>query len=413
MTFSKLSEKQKLLLKWCHQDTEYNSIICDGAVRSGKTSAMTVSFILWAMLCFNNSDFAICGKTVRSCERNIVIPLQSSEDLKAYYDLSYTRSSNVLTVAGQGKINRFYIFGGRDESSYTLIQGITLSGVLCDEVALMPRSFVEQAIARTLSVSGSKLWFNCNPEGPQHWFYKEWIKQAEKKKALHLHFLMKDNPTMDEEKIRNAESQFQGVFYDRYVKGLWVQAEGLVYPEQAHGSNIVRTCERKYDTYYVSCDYGTMNPFSMGLWGHCDGIWYRVKEYYYSGRKGFPKTDSEYIDDYVKFTEGLKIKAIIVDPSAASFIALLRRNGKNVIPASNSVVDGIRVTAKLLKDKKIMINDCCTSIIEEFGEYRWDDKSAEDRPIKEHDHAMDDMRYFANTVLARPTAKIAKKPKGL
>lgn len=415
MTFSTLSEKQKAIFKWCHDETDlYNSIICDGAVRSGKTSAMTVSFILWAMLYFDDSDFAICGKTVRSCERNIIIPVQRSADLTAYYDLNYTRSSNVLTVTGQGKTNRFYVFGGRDESSYTLIQGITLSGVLLDEVALMPRSFVEQAIARTLSVEKAKLWFNCNPEGSQHWFYKEWIKNAEDKKALHLHFLMSDNPTMSEKKIAETSNLFKGVFYDRYVLGLWVQAEGLIYPDQARKANVVPTVQRKYETYYVSIDYGTENPCSMGLWGYCDNTWFRVREYYYSGRDtGRPKTDSEYYDDYIKLTEGVRIKATIVDPSAASFIALLRRHGKYVIPADNAVVDGIRRTAKLLSDGKIKINDCCKAIIEEFGEYRWDEKCAEDRPIKEHDHAMDDMRYFVNTVIEKPQARIAKKPKEL
>ena len=417
MTFSVLSEKQKTLFKWCHgDDNPYNSIICDGAVRSGKTSAMTVSFVLWAMLHFDNADFAICGKTVRSAERNIIMPLQSSDDLKAYYDLGYTRSSNVLTVTGQGRTNRFYVFGGRDESSYTLIQGITLSGVLLDEVALMPRSFVEQAIARTLSVSGSKLWFNCNPEGPQHWFYTEWIQKAEETKALHLHFLMTDNPIMSQEKLEEAERMFKGVFYDRYVKGLWVQAEGLIYPDQAHGVSIVPTVERKYQTYCVSIDYGTLNPCSMGLWGYCEDekCWFRVREYYYSGRdSGRQQTDEEYYNAYAKLTEGLKIKTAVVDPSAASFIATLRRHGKTVTPADNAVVDGIRETARALSDGRIKINDCCTATIKEFAAYRWDEKCAEDRPIKEFDHAMDDMRYFVYTVLAKPNVKIKAKPKGL
>ena len=417
MTFEKISKKQKRVLCWCHnKNNKYSAIICDGAVRSGKTSIMIVSFILWAMRFFDGADFAICGKTVRSAERNIIIPLQSATDITEYYDISYTRSTNVVTVSGQGKSNRFYIFGGRDESSYTLIQGITLSGVLLDEVALMPRSFVEQAVARTLSVSESKLWFNCNPEGPLHWFYEEWIKKAEEKNALHLHFLMEDNPIMSKEAIKRAEGLYHGVFYDRYIKGMWVQAEGLIYPEQATGANIVSTVERKYTTYYVSIDYGTVNPFSMGLWGYCDneGVWYRVKEYYFNSRKeGYQKTDEEYLADYIKFTENLKIKAVVVDPSAASFIALLKRKYIYVMPAKNEVIDGIRLTANALSKGKIKINDCCRSCITEFSLYHWDEKSPQDKPVKENDHAMDEMRYFVATVISNPSVMLKKKPKYL
>lgn len=416
MTFEKLSKKQETVLKWCHnEDNEYSAIICDGAVRSGKTSVMIVSYILWAMRYFDEADFAICGKTVRSAERNIIVPLQSAEDINEYYDVSYSRSLSVLTVAGQGKTNRFYVFGGRDESSYQLIQGITLSGVLLDEVALMPRSFVDQAVARTLSVTESKLWFNCNPEGPMHWFYMEWICKYKEKNALHLHFLMNDNPIMSKEAIDRAENLYHGVFYDRYIKGLWVQAEGLIYPEQARGAGIVPTIKRKYSTYYVSIDYGTQNAFSMGLWGFCesDNVWYRIKEYYYSGREtNIQKTDSEYVSEYKKFTENLRIKAVIVDPSAASFITALKRQSVFVIPADNSVVDGIRETSDALSQGKIKINDCCKDCVREFSLYHWDEKAAEDKPVKENDHAMDDMRYFVATVLSKPMPKIKKKPKG-
>lgn len=414
MTFEKISQKQRRVLSWCHEkNNPYSAIICDGAVRSGKTSIMIVAFILWAMRYYNNSDFAICGKTVRSTERNIITPLLSATDITDYFNVSYTRSVNVVTISGQGKVNRFYVFGGRDESSAALIQGITLSGILLDEVALMPRSFVEQAVARTLSVEGSKLWFNCNPEGPKHWFYEEWIKKSEEKNALHLHFLMNDNPIMSEKAIKRAESLYHGVFYDRFIKGMWVQAEGLIYPSQAAGANIVPTVERTYTTYYVSIDYGTINPFSMGLWGYCEQekTWYRVKEYYFNSRKeGFQKTDNEYLEEYFKFTEELKIKAVVVDPSAASFIALLKRNHIYVMPAKNNVVEGIRVTANALSKGQIKINNCCNDCISEFSLYHWDEKAAEDRPVKEHDHAMDDMRYFVLTILNRPTVTIKLKP---
>ena len=403
MTFEKLSQKQKMLLKWCHTPSmrdKYDAIICDGAVRSGKTVVMITSFILWAMRFFDGATFAICGKTVQSAERNIIGPLGEISDITHYFRLSYTRSSHLLTVEGAGRRNSFYIFGGRDESSASLIQGLTLSGVLLDEVALMPRSFVEQAVARTLSVPEAKLWFNCNPENPHHYFYTEWILKAAQKRALHLHFLMQDNPILTPEAISKAESLYTGVFYDRFIKGLWVMAEGLVYPEQAQGEGIVTTENRDYTAYYISLDYGTLNPFSAGLWGKSGGVWYRINEYYYDGRgKGRLKTDEEYYTELDNLAGKLSIKAVIVDPSAASFIECVRRHGRfTVVKAKNDVLSGIRRTAQAFKSGEIRINDCCQSAINEFSAYRWDDKSGVDRPIKENDHAMDDIRYFVNTV---------------
>lgn len=403
MTFEKLSKKQRMLLKWCHMPStrdKYDAIICDGAVRSGKTVVMITSYILWAMKNFNESNFAICGKTVQSAERNIITPLQSIVDITYYFRLSYIRSQHMLMVECKDKRNYFYIFGGRDESSAALIQGLTLSGILLDEVALMPQSFVEQSVARTLSVSEAKLWFNCNPENPNHYFYKEWILKANEKKALHLHFLMNDNPILTSEVIAKAESLYSGVFYDRFIKGLWVMAEGLIYPEQAQGEGIVPTIDRDYIAYYVSVDYGTLNPFSAGLWGKCDGVWYRIKEYYYNGReKGKSLTDEEYYKQLDEFIGDRRINSVIIDPSAASFIETIRRHGKfSVTKAKNDVVDGIRRTAEAFKSGDIKINDCCSSSIKEFSLYRWDEKSNEDKPIKENDHAMDEIRYFVNTI---------------
>ena len=400
MTFHKLSAKQKQVFKWCYKDG-YKAIICDGAVRSGKTICMITSFILWAMDGFNGAIFGICGKTVRSAERNIIQPLQTIADITHYFRLSYTRSVNLLTVEGNGHKNHFYVFGGKDESSYQLIQGITLSGVFFDEVALMPRSFVEQAVTRTISVENSKLWFNCNPDSSQHWFYKEWILHADKRQALHLHFTMHDNPTLTEAQINYAESQFSGVFYDRYIKGLWVLAEGLVYEnwkDEFILDEYVPTAEAEY---FISCDYGTANPCSMGLWALEYDKAVRISEYYHNGRTDRRRTDEEHYQALEKLADGRYINSVIVDPSAASFIECIRKHGKfKVRPAKNSVISGIRATATLISEKKIFVCRNCKDILKEFSLYRWDENSQEDKVIKENDHAMDDMRYFVNNILA-------------
>lgn len=406
MKFESFSPKQAEVFKFAAED--YDALICDGAVRSGKTLCMTLSFIIWAMELFDGCNFGICGKTVRSTERNIILPLTQIRDMVNKYKLSYARSVSLMTATYRGRTNYFYIFGGRDESSYMLIQGITLSGVLMDEVALMPRSFVEQAITRALSVDESKLWFNCNPESPRHWFYLEWIVQAQKHNAKHLHFLMDDNPSLSPKAIEKAKRDFSGVFYDRYVLGLWVIAEGLVYPLAAQGAYTVpNDPERKYNKYFISVDYGTLNPFSAGLWGFSNGVWYRIKEFYYSGREsGMQLTDEEYHSKLVAFAGELPIQNIIIDPSAASFIATINKHGKfRVRQANNAVVDGIRKTAVALQQGLIKICESCSNTINEFALYRWDEKATDDKPIKENDHAMDEIRYFVNTEIFGSDAK--------
>ncbi len=403
--FSRFSEKQLIALSWWHDSSpfsDYDGLICDGAVRSGKTTCMSLSFVMWAFYRFDDTNFAICGKTVTSLRRNILTSL--IPDLRELgFDCKEHLSRNCVEISYMKRTNRFYLFGGRDEGSAALIQGITLGGILLDEVALMPRSFVEQALARC-SLTGSTFWFNCNPENPMHWFYEEWIRKADEKNCLYLHFLMKDNPSLSKKVMRRYENLYSGAFYERFVLGRWVAVDGLVYPEAANGKYTVTPPCQKFDKYYVSCDYGTVNPTSMGIWGLHDGVWYRFDEYYYSSRdEGRQKTDEEYYAALDNFTCGKSIDAVIVDPSAASFIECIHRHGKfRVIPAKNDVTDGIRKVQGAFRDGKIRISPSCKAAAKEFSLYRWDEKALKDTPKKEHDHAMDEIRYFVSTVLSQP-----------
>jgi len=220
LNYQRFSQKQRTVLTWWmpgNPEHTKEAIVCDGAVRSGKTLAMGLGFFLWAMTCFDGQRFGVCGKTISSLRRNVL-----SEILPRLTGLGATykekRTENLVTVTFRGHRNQFYIFGGRDESSASLIQGITFAGILMDEVALMPRSFVDQACARC-SVAGSRLWFNCNPEGPGHWFYKTWILNAEKRNCLRLHFTMEDNPALSEQIRRRYERLYTGVFYRRFILG--------------------------------------------------------------------------------------------------------------------------------------------------------------------------------------------------
>ncbi len=403
MTAYRFSPKQRRVLTWWmpgSRDGKREAIVCDGAVRSGKTLAMGLGFFLWACASFDGQRFGICGKTIASLRRNVLAEvLPKLEGLGAVW--SERRSENRVTVRFLGRENDFYIFGGRDESSAGLIQGVTFAGILMDEVALMPRSFVEQACARC-SVAGSRMWFNCNPAGPGHWFYKTWILEAEQRNCLRLHFTMEDNPSLTEDIRQRYRNLYTGVFYRRFILGEWVQAEGRVY--DFFGPEMVRPVPAgEFEKWYVSCDYGTVNPTSMGLWGKQKGVWYRVKEFYFDSRQERRQmTDEEYAGALKKLAGDRPITAVIVDPSAASFMEVLRRQGWAVKKARNDVLSGIRLTSDCLKDGRIVICQGCRDCLREMDEYVWDLAGGNhDRVKKEHDHAMDDMRYFVSTVLQK------------
>lgn len=401
--FKPFSDRQlKVLTWWCPSSpvNERDGIIADGSIRSGKTLCMSLSFVIWAMETFDGQNFALCGKTIGSLRRNVLSSLKMMLRSRGYR-VSDRRAENMLVIRRGDTINYFYAFGGKDERSQDLIQGITLAGALFDEVALMPESFVNQATARC-SVAGSKWWFNCNPEGPQHWFYKDWIRQSRKKKLLYLHFTMEDNLSLSPEIKARYEGMYSGVFYDRYIRGQWVVAEGLIYSMFRPGFHVVADEPRPYDKYYISCDYGTVNPTSMGLWGRSSGSWYRIREYYFdSRREKSQRTDEEHYAALERLAGGAEIDHVIVDPSAASFIEVIRRHGKfRVEPASNRVLDGIRDVATHLRAGDLFICEGCVDCIREFGLYRWDEKASEDRPLKTDDHSMDDARYFVRAAFA-------------
>ena len=414
--FSPFSKKQKKVLTWWCQNSPVNEkdgIIADGAIRSGKTVSMSLSFVMWAMSTFDGQNFAMCGKTIGSFRRNVLFWLKLMLRSRGY-SITDHRADNLLVVRKNGKENYFYIFGGKDERSQDLIQGITLAGVFFDEVALMPESFVNQATGRC-SVKGSKFWFNCNPDGPYHWFKVNWIDKCKEKNILYLHFTMDDNLSLAEDIKKRYRSMYTGVFFKRYILGLWAVAEGIIYDmfaKEKHTKDIKEFFRILINgNRYVSCDYGTQNATVFLLWNKGrDGKWYCIREYYYSGRdKAKQKTDSEYADDLKEWLEGIQIKAIIVDPSAASFIAELRKRGYKVLKAKNDVLDGIRLVGTLLNLEQLVFASSCKETIKEFASYVWDEKAlerGEDKPTKQHDHCLDACRYFVSTILGNSLAKI-------
>ena len=395
MTFSR---QQRRAMTWWRTGEE-QAVICDGAVRSGKTLAIGLGFFLWATVSFRGKDFVLCGRSVGAVRRNLLGQV-GSVLRKMGFTWEEKVSQSWIRVGLGERTNTFYLFGGKDEGSAALIQGMTLAGALLDEVALMPRSFVEQTCARC-SVEGARLWFSCNPDSPEHWFYKEWIQKAEEKGCRYLHFTMEDNPGLSERVRARYARLFRGTFYRRFVLGEWVAAEGLVYD---FGGELTwpQAPEGPFARWYISCDYGTVNPTSMGLWGEKDGVWYRVKEYYYDSRaEGRQRTDSEHAQGLAKLAGGREIDGVVLDPSAASFAETLRREGWRVLKAKNEVLSGIRLTADLLRSGKLVLCDGCDAARREMALYRWKPGGERDEVVKENDHAMDEIRYFASTVTGR------------
>lgn len=399
--FQPFSRKQKQILTWWLPESgvsDADGIIADGAIRSGKTVCMSLAFIQWSMHSFNGQNFGMCGKTVGSFRRNVLSVLKQMLPARGY-TIRDRRTDNLVVISRGSTENYYYIFGGKDEGSQDLVQGITLAGILLDEIALMPESFVNQATGRC-SVDGSKFWCNCNPAGPEHWFKKQWIDERQKRNLLYLHFTMEDNLSLSEQIRARYRAMYTGIFYRRYILGQWCLAEGLVYefdPERHVTDDLP-----EFADYYISIDYGTLNPFSCGLWAVNGNKAVRIKEYYYDGRANYKQlTDEEYCDAVEDLTDGYEIKRAVIDPSAASFITALKRRGFRVQQADNAVLDGIRRTAVYLKNGNIKIHRSCTDAIREFGLYRWDDKKTEDAVVKDNDHTMDDIRYFCNSVMRK------------
>lgn len=410
--FRPFSKKQKQVLTWWMDESPVHDkdvLICDGSVRAGKTVVMSLSFVMWSMTRFNNETFAFAGKTIGSLRRNVIKPLKRMLRGRGYKCKEH-RADNYLVISKNGVSNEYYLFGGKDESSQDLIQGITLAGILFDEVALMPQSFVNQATARC-SVENAKMWFNCNPDGPYHWFKVEYLDNIEKKNALHLHFTMDDNLSLSEKVKERYKNMYSGIFYRRYILGEWCLAEGVIYDMFDEDVHVFDSYEGEViEKTYVSIDYGTQNATVFLLWAKINGLWKIIKEYYYSGRdKVIQKTDQQYSKDLRSFLGNITPVSIIVDPSAASFITQLRKDGfKNIIKAKNDVLDGIRAVASSLSLGLFQICKSCTETLKEIVSYTWDPKKADkgiEEPLKERDHCMDALRYFIFTIVFKGERK--------
>lgn len=387
------SQKQRKLLELWQSNQLKRINLLEGSVRSGKTWISLVLWAFWVGTMPKDNSYLMVAKTLTSLRRNC---LDLLTELVGQDNFSYSISQKEGKLFGR----KIYLEGVNDVRAESKIRGMTLQGAYCDEVTLFTEDFFSMLLSR-LSQVGAKLFATTNPDNPAHWLKVNYMDRQDELNMLVMKFLIDDNLYLPSEYIEELKKEYTGVFYSRFILGEWVIAEGLIYPFE---KETYLTEEIPEDgLYYISIDYGTQNPCSMGLWCIANQKATRIAEYYYSGREQkAQKTDEEYYAALEELAGDRYIQYVVIDPSAASFIETIRRHGWfTVKKADNNVLDGIRVTASLLKNGMVKIHKDCKNTIKEFGLYAWEEKSGEDKPIKENDHAMDDMRYFCNTIVKR------------
>lgn len=386
--------KQRELMRLWQKGELRRINLLEGSVSSGKTWISLVLWAFWVKTMPEDKLYLMCAKSLTTLKRNCLILLQELVG-ERYFSFSIPAKEGYLFG------RRILFEGANDARSESKIRGMTLQGAYCDELTQFPEDFFAMLLSR-LRVPGAKLIATTNPDNPRHWLMENYIQRADELDFLDVKFTIDDNTTLPEDYVKNIKLEYAGVYYDRFILGKWVAAEGLVYPMFDESKHLTDK-QGGPGTYYISIDYGTINPTAMGLWRLHNGEAVMEKEYYHDSRKTHrQKTDEEYYQDLVDFAGNTPIERVIIDPSAASFRLCIRQHGKfNVISADNSVLDGIRLTGSLLSQGKIKIHESCENTIDEFYAYMWDEDSPEDAVIKENDHSMDQLRYLCSTIMWR------------
>lgn len=390
-----LSIKQQEYLDNCNH--RWNIKV--GATGSGKSWLDYAYVIPKRMLALKGQGASvILGNTQGTAKRNILEPMR---ELHGATLVTEVNSQNWCRIYG----HKVYVLGADNRKHIDRIRGMTIEYAYGDEMTTWNEG-VFQMLKSRLRCEHSYFDGTGNPEAPTNYLKAFLDSGADifcQKSTIF------DNPFLPKQFVEDLCNEYEGtVYYPRYILGEWTRAEGLIYP--MYEEAIIDDLSDVYTEYAMSVDYGTQNAFSAGLWGYNGKEWHRISEYYYSGRDtGRQKADDEYADDLDNFTQWLFEKddnghpklnrklEVIIDPSAASFKAMLQKRGRyRVRDADNDVLNGIRNVATSMNRGKIKVHKSCKNWIKEVAGYTWDDKGT-DTPVKENDHAMDDTRYFVNT----------------
>ncbi|MBQ3037701.1 MAG: PBSX family phage terminase large subunit [Clostridia bacterium] len=385
----KFSEKQ--LEYWKYANHRWN--VKQGATRSGKTFLDYYLIPKRICNCTGNGLIVLLGNTRGTLNRNILEPMRNIWGKELVGSIS---TDNTVSMFGR----KVHTLGADKVTQVQKLQGAGIEYCYGDEITTWNEEVFSMLKSR-LDKPNSLFDGTCNPDSPNHWFKKFLDSDAD----IYLqHYVIDDNPFNSKEFVQNLKKEYSGsVYYDRFILGQWAAAEGLVYPMFSMGNHVKSFKPVIGGEYYISIDYGTVNPTSMGLWYKQGSCAHRVKEFYYDSRKSLHQlTDEEYYNKLCELAGDYNIRYVIIDPSAASFIATIRRYGKFIVKkADNSVLDGIRLCGAMLASQRLSFDNSCSDIIREFGAYCWDSTAVEDTVIKANDHAMDDMRYFVQTVMRK------------
>lgn len=387
------SLSQKQIESFQQSDARIN--IFEGPVRAGKSF---IALLRWIEFCRSGPPGALilCGKTDKTIKRNIIIPMQDLVGSAVKYSI------------GKGEVQMYgrtmYVVGANDDRSEAKIRGSEFAGALIDEFTVLPETFCKMLLSR-LSIPGAQLFASTNPDSPFHWVKRDFIDRKEELNCKVFSFSIDDNPSLSEEYKADLKREYQGLWYKRYIEGLWVMAEGAVYDFFDEDIHVIDYPKDSATEYIIGVDYGTTNPCVFVLIGTNPYSYPRIwceQEYYYDSRKTLKqKSDYEYAQDLIKFIDYRDIKAIYIDPSAASFRQELRRCGvSNIRDAVNDVIPGIRYQGTLLSSGAYKICKDCQETTKEYSTYVWDSKAAErgeDKPVKQNDHAKDAERYALYT----------------
>jgi len=363
----------------------------EGPVRSGKSYSC---FWRWIDFIQNGpkGPLVMCGRTEPTIKRNIIRPLQELIG----DDLQYMSGKGEVKLWGR----TIDVVGANDERAEAKIRGSEYVGALLDEVTILPENFVKMLFSR-LSLPGAKLFGSTNPDSPFHWLKTDYLDKSSDMDVNVFSFSIEDNPSLDEDYKRNLKKEYSGLWYQRYIEGKWVLAEGSVYDFFDESLHVIKYPPAQAQYYICGIDYGTSNPCVFSLIGYNPSTYPNMwleKEYYYDSRaKNRQKSDSEYVKDLVEFLAGYNVKAVYVDPSALSFKVEMRRGGiNNVLDANNDVVPGIRFQGQLISNGTYKICCQCTNAIKEYSTYLWDERASNrgiDQPLKQNDHCCDAQRY--------------------
>ncbi|RJL21130.1 PBSX family phage terminase large subunit [Bailinhaonella thermotolerans] len=388
-----------------------------GSIRSGKTIASLLRWLTYVVSAPRGGHLVIVGKTADTISRNVFEPLTDpSLTGPVARRIFHTRGAPTANILGR----RVEIISAADVRAESRLRGLTCAGAYVDEVTLLPESFFEQLLAR-MSLPGAKLFGTTNPDAPNHWLHKKFIRRASELDMRHWHFTLDDNPALDPTYVANLKAEFTGLWYKRFVLGLWVMAEGAIYDMWDPDRHVVTALPPMERWLAVGVDYGTTNPFSAILVGVSvpdeagQRRLYLASEWRWDSReKRRQLTDAEYSaaltdwldsvpDAYGAGTRGVRPEWLIVDPSAASFVAQLFRDGFAPTLGANRVNDGIRTVSNLIAADHLRVHASCSGFLSEIGSYCWDEAKAdkgEDHPVKIDDHSLDAARYGLHTTAA-------------